>query len=145
MDNANINTGNFNIGNRNTGDYNIGDWNSGHFNTGHFNNKIPKKIRVFGKKCKRKDWDNAEKPDCLYFPLTKWICESDMTDAEKQKNPSYSHTDGYLKTFKYKEAFTKSVTEASKEERDLIRALPNFDADIFLEISGVDLRLLDKE
>ena len=30
-----------------------------------------------------------------------------------------------------------------KEDRDLIRALPNFDADIFLEISGVDLRLLD--
>ena len=39
--------------------------------------------------------------------------------------------------------FTKSVTEASKEDRDLIRALPNFNADIFLEISGVDLRLLD--
>ena len=65
-----------------------------------------------------------------------------MSDVEKQENPSYSHTGGYLKAFDYKEAFTKSVTEASKEDRDLIRALPNFNADIFLEISGVDLRLL---
>ncbi|MFU8927524.1 hypothetical protein [Acinetobacter puyangensis] len=66
-----------------------------------------------------------------------------MSDVEKQENPSFSCTGGYLKKYDYKEAFTKSVTEASKEDRDLIRALPNFDADIFLEISGVDLRLLD--
>ena len=66
-----------------------------------------------------------------------------VASLQKQENPSYSHTGGYLKEFDYKEAFTKSVTEASKEDRDLIRALPNFNADIFLEISGVDLRLLD--
>ena len=58
-------------------------------------------------------------------------------------NTGNCNTGGYLKVFDYKEAFTKSVTEASKEDRDLIRALPNFNADIFLEISGVDLRLLD--
>lgn len=66
-----------------------------------------------------------------------------MSEIEKQENPSFSCIGGYLKKYEYKEAFTKSVIEASKEDRDLIRALPNFDADIFLEISGVDLRLLD--
>ena len=140
---GNCNTGNWNTGNRNTGNRNTGDWNTGYFNTGYFNTKTPKTVKVFGKKCLHTDWDNAQKPCCLYFSLTKWICESAMSDVEKQENPSYSHTGGYLKAFDYKDAFTKSVTEASKEDRDLIRALPNFNADIFLEISGVDLRLLD--
>ena len=142
------NTGNWNTGDRNTGYWNTGNWNTGYWNTGnwntgYFNTKTPKTIKVFGKECLRVDWENANKPNCLYFSLTEWICESAMSDVEKQENPSYSHTGGYLKAFDYKEAFTKSVTEASKEDRDLIRALPNFIADIFLEISGVDLRLLD--
>ena len=139
----NCNTGNCNTGYRNTGNRNTGSWNTGSWNTGYFNTKTPKTIKVFGKKCLRVDWENANKPNCLYFSLTKWISESAMSDVEKQENPSYSHTGGYLKAFDYKDAFTKSVTEASKEDRDLIRALPNFNADIFLEISGVDLRLLD--
>ncbi|MDV2441194.1 hypothetical protein QR665_17250 [Acinetobacter gerneri] len=88
-------------------------------------------------------WDEASKPLCLYFKLTEWIDESDMSDVEKQENPSFSCTGGYLKKYDYKEAFTKSVTEASKEERDLIRALPNFNNEKFLEISGVDLSQLD--
>ena len=137
------NTGSCNTGDRNTGYFNTGSWNTGDWNTGYFNTETPKTIKVFGKKCLRVDWENANKPNCLYFSLTKWICESAMSDVEKQENPSYSHTGGYLKAFDYKDAFTKSVTEASKEDRDLIRALPNFNADIFLEISGVDLRLLD--
>ena len=137
------NTGNWNTGYWNTGYWNTGYWNTGDCNTGYFNTKTPKTIKAFGKKCLREDWENANKPNCLYFSLTEWVYESDMSDVEKQENPSYSHTGGYLKAFDYKEAFTKSVTEASKEDRDLIRALPNFNADIFLEISGVDLRLLD--
>ena len=139
------NTGHRNTGDRNTGHRNTGDWNTGDWNTGFFNTKTPKKIKAFGKKCLRTDSDNAEKPACLHFQLTEWIYESEMSDAEKQENPNYSCTGGFLKKFDYKEAFTKSVTAASKEERDMIRALPNFDADIFLEISGVDLRLMDLE
>ena len=150
---GNRNTGDWNTGNRNTGDWNTGDWNTGNrntgdwntgdWNTGYFNTKTPRTIKVFNKKCLLETWDKFEKPSCLYFLTTKWICESEMSDVEKQENPSFSCTGGYLKVFDYKEAFTKSVTDASKEDRDLIRALPNFDADIFLEISGVDLRLLD--
>ena len=142
---GNRNTGYWNTGNRNTGDWNTGDWNTGNRNTGYFNTKTPKTIKAFGKKCLLVDWENAKKPNCLYFSLTKWIYESEMSDVEKQENPSFSCTGGYLKKFDYKEAFTKSVKETSKEERDLIRALPNFDADTFLEISGVDLRLMDLE
>ena len=70
---------------------------------------------------------------------------ANMTDAEKAANPTHITTGGYLKVHDYKSAFTKSVVNASKEERDLIRALPNFDDDVFFEISGCDLRLLDQD
>ena len=137
------NTGNRNTGNRNTGHSNTGNWNTTNFSNGFFNTEEVEIINVFDKPCMKSVWDEASKPLCLYFKLTEWIDESDMSDVEKQENPSFSCTGGYLKEYDYKEAFTKSVTEASKEERDLIRALPNFNNEKFLEISGVDLSQLD--
>uniref|UniRef100_UPI001BC87D91 hypothetical protein n=1 Tax=Acinetobacter sp. CFCC 10889 TaxID=1775557 RepID=UPI001BC87D91 len=113
------------------------------FSNGFFNTEEVEIINVFDKPCMKSVWDEANKPSCLYFSLTQWINESEMSDVEKQENPSFSCTGGYLKKYDYKEAFTKSVTEASKEDRDLIRALPNFNNEKFLEISGVDLSQLD--
>ena len=140
---GNRNTGNRNTGNCNTGHSNTGNWNTTNFSNGFFNTEEVEIINVFDKPCMKSVWDEASKPLCLYFKLTEWIDESDMSDVEKQENPSFSCTGGYLKKYDYKEAFTKSVTEASKEERDLIRALPNFNNEKFLEISGVDLSQLD--
>ena len=145
---GNWNTGDWNTGNRNTGDCNTGNWNTGDWNTtnfsnGFFNTEEVEIINVFDKPCMKSVWDEVSKPGCLYFSLTQWIDESEMSDVEKQENPSFSCTGGYLKKYDYKEAFTKSVTEASKEDRDLIRALPNFNNEKFLEISGVDLSQLD--
>lgn len=140
---GNHNTGDYNIGECNTGDWNTGDWNTTNFSNGFFNTEEVEIINVFDKPCMKSVWDEASKPNCLYFSLVKWIDEPEMSDVEKQENPSFSRTGGYLKKYDYKEAFTKSVTEASKEDRDLIRALPNFNNEKFLEISGVDLSQLD--
>jgi hypothetical protein len=140
---GNLNTGNLNTGNLNTGNWNSGNWNSGNGNTGFFNTNEPVKIRVFNKKCLKEVWDQAIKPTCLYFSLIEWIEESAMSEQEKKDHPNYSLIRGYFKKYEFKERFTWSINQASKEDRDLIRALPNFDDDIFLEISGVDLRLLD--
>ena len=145
---GNCNTGDWNTGYRNTGDWNTGNCNTGNWNTtnfsnGFFNTEEVEIINVFDKPCMKSVWDEASKPGCLYFSLTEWVYESEMSDVEKQENPSFSCTGGYLKKYDYKEAFTKSVTEASKEDRDLIRALPNFNNEKFLEISGVDLSQLD--
>lgn len=137
------NAGDWNTGNRNTGNRNTGDWNTTNFSNGFFNTEEVETINVFDKPCMKSVWDEAGKPDCLYFSSVKWIDESEMSDVEKQENPSFSYTGGYVKKYDYKEAFTKSVTEASKEDRDLIRALPNFSNEKFLEISGVDLSQLD--
>jgi len=134
------NTGNRNTGYWNTGNRNTGDWNTGNRNTGYFNTTTPDKVRAFGKDCDRKTWDIAEKPGLLFFAVTKWIAEGSMTDQEKIDYPTFHTTGGYLKSYEYQEAFKKSWNEASEEDRVLVEKLPNFDADIFLEISGIDVR-----
>ena len=63
-----------------------------------------------------------------------------MTDQEKIDNNTFHTTGGYLKSHEYKEAFQKSWEAASDEDRKLVDQLPNFDADIFFEISGIDVR-----
>ncbi len=145
---GNWSTGYCSTGDRSTGDFSTGDrstgnWSTGYRSTGHFETK-KRNLRAFNKKVDEKLWNEAPKPACLYFTITEWVNESDMTEEEKDKYTSYKATGGYLRVHDYKEAFTKSVVSATKEERDLIRALPNFDDDVFFEISGCDLRLLDK-
>ena len=62
-----------------------------------------------------------------------------MTTAEEKENPSFKTTGGYLKTYKYKDAFKKSWDNAETSDRLKVFDLPNFDADIFKEISGIDV------
>ena len=137
------NTGDYNTGDYNTGDYNTGYWNSGDFNTGCFNTVIPDTILAFNKECKREVWGNAIKPNFIYFDLTNWVDEEDMTEEEKQKHPEYKNTGGYLKEYGYKEAFQNSFNKLNAEEKkyqvELLKALPNFDKDVFFEISGIDI------
>ena len=131
------NTGDWNTGDWNTGDWNTGDWNTCDKETGFFNTEEVKKIRVFNKWCEVEEWENADKPNLLYFSLTKWIAEDNMSNEEKNENQSYKITRGYLKKYEYKQAFKESWTNASKEDKELVKNLPNFDADIFYEISGI--------
>jgi hypothetical protein len=140
---GNWNTGDYNTGNRNTGNRNTGDWNKCNYETGYFNTEQSDKIRVFNKDYSRKEWHNTEKPNFLYFKLTEWVYASDMSEAEKKEHPSYETTGGYLKEYEYKEAFKKSWDNASAEDRALLFKLPNFDAEIFKEISGIDVSAPD--
>ena len=137
---GNWNTGDRNTGDRNTGNWNTGDWNTGYRNTGYFNTETPNTILAFNKPCSREAWDAADKPDFIFFNLTEWVHESDMTDQEKIDNPTFCTTGGYLKAHDYKEAFQAAYAEASDEDKAKLLALPNFDADVFYEISGIDVR-----
>ena len=135
------NTGSCNTGNRNTGSCNTGSWNAGNRNTGFFNTSTPDKINVFDAPTNICEWDKCDKPDFIYFSLTKWVPVSEMTQNEKDDNPGFGNTEGYLKKLDYKEEFKKSYSEASEEDRNKIFNVPNFDADKFLEISGIDVRI----
>jgi len=78
-------------------------------------------------------------PDFLYFKLTEWVDEENMSDQEKIDNTKFHITGGYLKTHDYKDAFKKAFAAATEDDKKLLFALPNFDAEIFKEISGIDV------
>ena len=89
----------------------------------------------------KKDWENCDKPSFIYFQLTVWVPMSEMTEKEKEDNPTYGNAGGYLKSKEYKEAFRESYDNTTKEDRAKVFNLPNFNADKFLEISGIDVRV----
>lgn len=131
------NSGHYNSGRSNTGAHNSGDYNTGMFNTDTpfmrmFNRSTD--IRVYSD-----EMDAITFPEFLYFSLTEWVYSREMTEQEKQEHPHHETTEGYLKTFTYKEAFRKSWDATTDEDRRLVLDLPNFDNDIFLEISGIDV------
>ena len=128
-----VNTGKGCTGNRNSGDRNSGDRNSGHLNS-----KTPTDCLIFNKKAKFSDWENADKPNFLWFDLTVWISHDTATESEKEEHKKEIETcGGFLKTLGYKEAFQLSYANASQEDKDKLKKLPNWDADVFFEISGI--------
>ena len=82
----------------------------------------------------------------IYFPnflhniyLTEWVSKKDATDAEKAMFAKQIKTcGGFLRTYTYKEAFRRAWDKASKEEHKKLLDLPNWDNEVFKEISGID-------
>ena len=84
-------------------------------------------------------WDEIDHPHFGEFYLTKWIDESEMTDEEKEDNPGFDVRGGYLRTFNYKEAWANFWKDTDEENRQKFLNLPNFDAEVFEEITGIDV------
>ncbi len=136
-------TGNRSTGNWSTGNWSTGNWSVSNYSVGHFSTEDYSAYGSFNKPCSKEDWDNAIKPSFLYFNLTEWIESNDMTDEEKENNPTHINTGGYLKVYDYKydykEAWLKAWESATDEDKELLYKLPNFDAEVFKEISGIDV------
>ena len=134
---GNCNSGDCNSGNWNSGDRNSGDWNSGNWNSGYFNTDTPL-VRVFNKETKIDRYD-INFPSFLYFDLIIWVSHDTATDEEKKAHKTEIETrGGFLKTLGYKEAFRLAWDKADKEEHKQLLALPNWNNEIFKEISGID-------
>ena len=153
---GNYNTGNCNAGNRNTGDRNTGndntgDWNTGHNNTGDWNassyntgcfNTEEQTIMLFNKPSDMTyvDWMTSEAKALLNrIPksFVEWVITEDMTDEEKAAHPTYKTTGGYLKELGATECCQLWWNNLSLKEKDTIRAIPNFDPDIFYKCTGI--------
>jgi hypothetical protein len=139
---GNSNSGNYNSGHYNSGYYNSGDRNSGHYNSGYrnsgyFNTTTPK-VRLFNKDSDI-DRDSINIP-YINLKINEWIPETRMTDIQKKNDPQFFVKKGTLITRTYQEAFILAWSELSKDIKQQFLDLPNFDADIFLEITGVDVR-----
>ena len=138
------NTGNRNTGNGNTGDWNTGDWNSTDCSTGCFNTET-ENIRLFNKPSNwtYHDWLNSEARHVLNgCPCTRTVLidSENMIDSEKEENPTWECAGGYLKTIhvtkRDKQAWWDNLSDYNKES---VMSLPNFDKDIFKEITGIEV------
>ena len=138
---GNCNTGNWNTGNRNTGDCNTGDWNKSSFNTGCFNTE-EQKITLFNKPSDitYNDWLRSDARYLLnQIPkdVVEWVYEEDMTDEEKAANPTYETTGGYLKVLNESECGQLWWGSLSDFQKNYIKSIPNFDAEIFEQCTGI--------
>ena len=134
-------TGLCNSGNRNSGDWNSGDWNKTCFSNGCFNTESPK-IFLFNKPSDwtYQDWLNS---DARYILMNcpsnviAWVWDDDMTDEEKEQHPEYSVTGGFLKHIEKETGRQMWWDGLSDRKKDIVMQLPNFDKDIFKEITGI--------
>ncbi len=155
---GNCNSGNRNSGNRNSGDCNSGDWNSGDCNSGNRNsgdwnktsfsngcfNTVSPKIYMFNKPT---DWTFEQWFNCRARYLLnqiedcplEYVWFDTMTDEEKAAHPEAETTGGYLKERTTADNARKWWAGLSADDRNIIFSLPNFDAAIFKEITGIDV------
>ena len=155
---GNRNSGNRNSGNRNSGDWNSGDWNSGNRNSGDWNsgdwnkcsfsngcfNTVEPKIYLFNKPSDwtYRDWLNSDARYLLnQIPgdVLEYVWFEDMTDEEKTAHPEAKTTGGYLKQLDNSECGSIWWRGLNDYEKSIIKAIPNFDKEIFKEITGVDV------
>lgn len=140
---GNRNSGDCNSGNWNSGNYNSGDWNKTCFSNGCFNTESPK-IFLFNKPSDwtYQDWFNSDARyilmDCPSNVLS-WIYDDDMTDEEKEQHPEYSVTSGFLKHIEKETGRQMWWDGLSDRNKTIVMNLPNFDKDIFKEITGIDV------
>ena len=147
------NTGDWNTGNRNTGDWNTGDWNTGDCNTGDWNKSSfntgcfmteEQNIMFFNKPS---DWTYNDwlRSDARYLlnripkNVVEWIYSEDMTDEEKAEHPTHETTGGYLKVLDESDCGQLWWGSLSDRQKNIIKALPNFDPEIFEQCTGINV------
>ena len=135
------NTGNWNTGDRNTGNCNTGDWNKSSFNTGCFNTE-EQKIMLFNKPSGMtyREWIDSDARHLLnQIPnnVVEWVYEENMTDTEKAAHPTYETTGGYLKVLDESECGQLWWDALTDYQKNIIKGIPNFDADIFFQCTGI--------
>ena len=139
------NSGYRNSGNRNSGYWNSGDWNSGNRNSGYFNTGSPNKIQIFNVWVEMTNEEFENKYNIYAdLPLNRWVDISDMTEDEKENNLGWEQRGGFLKTLEFKEACRVWWSENEDRHKDFLE-LPNFNAEIFKEITGIDVDQKEEE
>lgn len=153
---GNRNTGDYNTGNRNTGSYNTGDCNTGNYNTGYYNtgdwnksffntgcfNTVCANFMLFNKPSDMLfiDWMDSKARGLLnQIPklVVEWVDQSDMTNDEKNAHPTYETTHGYLKVLDRSDCAQIWWDSLDEDDCNIIKEIPNFDADIFYECTGI--------
>lgn len=141
---GNHNSGKHNSGDDNSGNWNSGDWNETNFSNGCFNTEEPK-IYLFNKPSDwtYHDWlssDIKHLLDQIPRNVVDWIWLDDMTDEEKKEHPEYEVVGGYLKILNESEYGQLWWDNLNEEDKNSIKSLPNFDAEIFEQCTGIKIK-----
>lgn len=134
------NSGNHNSGDSNNGSWNSGDWNKTDHSSGCFNTE-EQKMYFFNKPSNMtyKEWLNSRARDILcIISLTDFVDYTVMTDEEKKSHPDAEVVGGYLRKLSNKDR-QKWWNRLNKGDKKIVLSLPNFDKDIFKEITGIDV------
>ena len=89
-----------------------------------------------------RDWLNSEARFLLnQIPknVVEWIYESNMTNEEKEAHPTYKAKGGYLKELDESDCAQMWWNGLLEHQRNIIKALPNFDAKIFKQCTGITI------
>ena len=130
-----------NTGSGNTGINNAGYANAGNDNAGAFNT-LQSPYMLFNKPS---SWTYENFINSRAFQLlqqvntTQWIADYQMSEEEKKLYPYYVTTKGYIKNIPFKDAFQNAWHNWTKDSQKEFKNLPNFDAVIFEEITGVKI------
>lgn len=121
---------------------NTGYCNTGNRNTGIFCTKEPTQT-LFNKPTNLM-YDSPEIQKIVEViaevePITRWIDSTNMTEEEKETEPSHKTTGGFLKTQSFKDCWKNSWKKFTQEQKDIILNAPHFDPAIFEEITGINL------
>ena len=138
------NSGYYNSGNRNSGAYNSGAYNSGDYNSGYCNTNSPK-VRMFNHET---EFDFNDEPIVRFnkilfgcpqsYEYSDFIDKSEMSEEEIIRHPECETIGGYIKTIIVEADKQKWWDEnVSDDDKEFIKSLPYFDADIFYECVGV--------
>lgn len=140
------NAGNDNAGYYNAGYYNAGNRNAGYYNAGNDNagafNNLQANYMMFNKPSKWtfEDFINSKAYSLMseiefqiYVPL------SLMSEEELKQHPYAKTTLHYYKQIGYKEAWQNAWNKWNENSRNAFKSLPNFDAEIFKDITGIDV------
>ena len=150
------NTGYGNVGDGNTGSWNVGDYNFGMRNVGDFNagsdtvgcfNTEYVEFRMFNKPSPwtKSQWLlSSARAILINMPRTSttWIHESSMSAADKKRHPEYKTLHGYLRKDRRCDCDRQQWWDYKLDDdgRQTVLSMPNFDADIFKQCTGIDVR-----
>lgn len=137
------NVGYCNTGNCNTSNYNTGDWNKTDFSSGFFTN-IDMPIYMFNKPTSYKSYSEIRNLRGIKvlnwnFKNYQWINSDSMTEKEKENHPEYELLGGYSKNIDFKTACRMMWDNLNEEDKKAVIELPNFDAQVFEDITGIDI------
>ena len=122
------NSGSWNSGSWNSGSCNSGNWNSCNYSNGVFCNQGDKNIRIFNKPSgmSLEEFWNSKYSKALQskpLELTYW----------DDKNEE-------LKCRSYKDACAIWWSKLTEKNKKIIQEIPNFDPEIFFDITGIDVK-----